>query len=90
MVLRDRDQTIKLGRVLGLAPEHAAADEIVATLGLKSPNVAGSVGRYHSKSPNSLLGHFNIMSPYSQRRITMENTIGIDVSKAKLDVHVLN
>jgi transposase len=85
-----RDQAIKLGRVLGLAPEHAAADEIVATLGLNSPNVAGSVGRYHSKSPNSRLGHFNTMSPYSQGRITMENTIGIDVSKAKLDVYVLN
>jgi len=29
-------------------------------LGLESPKVAGSVGRYHSKSPNSRLGHFNI------------------------------
>jgi len=34
MVLRD--QAIKLGRVLGLAPEHAAADEIVTPWGLKA------------------------------------------------------
>jgi hypothetical protein len=31
-----RTQVIKLGRVPGLAPEHAAADEIVPSWGLKA------------------------------------------------------
>jgi transposase len=65
-----------------------AASRSFLTLGLFSPEVAGSDTVCQAFNPNSRKGYYNIISPYLQGwEFAMHDFFGIDISKRYFDVY---